>query len=70
MTFDSLNYLVLSCFLLASKTLLAQSFMQGGYMENLMVIRVEITAPENQLELKITLKHRLQYLQASRNNFV
>ncbi len=43
------NYLVLSCFLLASKTLLAQSFMQGGNMENLMVIRVEVIAPEKPL---------------------
>ena len=36
-------------FLLASKTLLAQSFMQGGNMENLMVIRVEVIAPEKPL---------------------
>jgi hypothetical protein len=28
--------------------------MQGGNMENLMVIRVEVIAPENPLDLKIT----------------
>jgi len=39
-------------------------------MENLMAIRVEVVAPENPLDIKITLKHRLQYLQASQNNFV
>jgi hypothetical protein len=33
-----ITLLKISCFLLASKTLLAQSFMQGGNMENLRVI--------------------------------
>jgi hypothetical protein len=51
--------LVLSCFLLASKTLLAQSFMQGGNMENLMVIRVDVIAPEKPLISKHLQKYRL-----------
>ncbi len=40
------------------------------YMENLMVIQVEVIAPENPLDIKITPKYRLQYLQVSRNSFV
>ncbi len=45
--------------LLASKTLLAQSFMQGGNMVNSRVIRVKVVAPEKPMDVhtfpKITL---------------
>ena len=56
-------------FLLASKTLLAQSFMQGGNMENLMVIRVEVIAPEKPLDVNTVSKNIIHYLQASQNKF-
>jgi hypothetical protein len=42
---------------LASKTLVAQSFMQGGNMENIMVIRVEVIAPEKLLDVNISSKN-------------
>ncbi len=49
--------LEISCFLLASKTLLAQSFMQGGNTENLRVIQVEVIAPEKLLDVNTCSKN-------------
>jgi hypothetical protein len=40
------------------------------HVENLMVIRVEVIAPETVGKVKISLNKRFHYLQASRNNFV
>jgi hypothetical protein len=44
---------------LASKTLLAQSFMQGGNMENLRVIQVEVIAPDKPLNANTSSKNNL-----------
>ncbi len=38
-------------------------------MENLMVIRVEVIAPEKPLDVNTVSKNIIHYLQASRNKF-
>jgi hypothetical protein len=43
--------------------------MQGGNMENLMVIRVEVIAPEKPLDVNTVSKNIIHYLQASQNKF-
>jgi hypothetical protein len=45
--------------LLASKTLLAQSLIQGGNMVNFRVIRVKVVAPEKALDVNIFSKNTL-----------
>ncbi len=43
--------------------------MQGGNMENLMVIQVEVIAPEKLLDVNTVSKNIIHYLQASQNKF-